>query len=54
MEERVGLAKQQTLNGKSSNGNGASLGFEQKMRTDHENGTRLQLPVKIRCYSDGD
>jgi hypothetical protein len=25
------LAKQQTLNGKSTNGNGANLGFEQKL-----------------------
>jgi type I restriction enzyme M protein len=25
------LAKQQTLNGKSANGNGANLGFEQKL-----------------------
>lgn len=25
------MAKQQTLNGKSANGNGANLGFEQKL-----------------------
>ena len=38
-EERMVLAKQQTLNGKSANGNGANLGFEAETL-----GSRRQTP----------